>query len=125
MTKTILALGAAAVALTATPALADRHDNHDNGNRHHARACAKWRHGHCVRWSNHGYTVMTARHARYRVGYRFGPTYAYTDYGTLPQPYVTRYRLNPDARYVYRDNYIYVVNPKTYAIERVIYAMTH
>jgi len=41
MTKTLLALGAAAVAFSATPALADR--PHDNGYRHHARACAKWR----------------------------------------------------------------------------------
>jgi len=123
MTKTLLALGAAAVALTATPALADRH-HHDNGYRHHARACAKWRHGHCVRWNNHGYRVSAARHARWRAGYRFGPRYTYTSYRALPRTYVTQYDLSPDYRYVYRDNYIYVVNPRTYAIERVIDALT-
>ena len=73
MTKAFLALGAAAVALSATPAMADRHDNH--GNRHHARACAKWRNHHCVRWANHGYRVSNARHAMWRTGYRFGPRY--------------------------------------------------
>ena len=122
MTKAFLALGAAAVALSATPALADRH--HDNGYRHHGRACANWRHNHCVRWMNNGYRVSNARHAMWRTGYRFGPRYAYTSYRTLPRTYVTQYDLNPDYRYVYRDNYIYVVNPRTYAIERVIDAFT-
>src|SRR5262249_39666247 len=107
MTRTILALGAAAVALTATPALADRH--HDNGWRHHGRACMNWRHGHCVRWNNHGYMVSTAMHNRYRVGYVFGPSYGYTAYDTLPPPYVTRYHLSPDYRYVYTGGNVYVV----------------
>jgi len=130
MTKTFLALGTAAIALTATPASADRHGNngnngHNNGYRHHGRDCAKWRHGDCVRWDNHGYRVSAARHAYWRTGYRFGPRYAYTSYRVLPRTYVTRYDLSPDYRYVYRDNYIYVVNPRTYAIERVIDALTH
>jgi len=124
MTKTLLALGAAAVALTATPALADRHhgDRHDNG-RHHgwnhqSRMCAKWRHGQCVRWSKH------ARRAMWNTGYRFGPRYGYTSYRTLPRTYVQRYDLSPRYRYVYRDNYIYQVDPSTYAITRVIDALT-
>lgn len=112
--KLLLALGAAALALTAsTPASA--HKGH--------RTCAKWRHGHCVRWVNHGYMVSTARHNRYRVGYVFGPNYSYTDIGALPQPYVTRYHLSPDYRYVYRDNVIYVVDPATYAVTRILNAM--
>jgi hypothetical protein len=122
MTKTLLALGAAAVALTATPALADRHSNH--GNRHHARVCAKWRHGHCVRWDTHGYRVSSARHAMWRAGYRFGPDYRYTSYGAIPRVYVQRYDLSPRYRYVYRDNYIYQVDPTTYAVRRVIDALT-
>jgi len=119
MTKTLLALGAAAVALTATPALADHH-----GNRHHARACAKWRHGHCVRWDTHGYRVSSARHAMWNTGYRFGPRYAYTSYSAIPRTYVQRYDLSPRYRYVYRDNYIYQVDPTTYAVRRVIDALT-
>jgi hypothetical protein len=119
--KLLLTLGAAAVAFTAAPASA-RHSNH--GYRYHARACAKWRHGHCVRWENHGYAMSTARHARYKVGYRFGPSYAYTNVSALPNTYVRRYDLNGDYRYVYRDNYIYVVDPQTYAVTRVINALT-
>ena len=66
-----------------------------------------------------------SRHsALYRVGYRFTPRYAYTPYARLPRSYVTRYDLNPNYRYVYRDNYVYVVNPRTYAVERVIDALT-
>ena len=122
MTKVFFALGAAAVALSATPAMADRHDN--NGNRHNGRVCAQWRHGTCVRWDNHGYRTSSARHARWNTGYRFGPRYAYTSYRALPRTSVSRYNLRPNYRYVYRDNYIYVVNPRTYAVERVINALT-
>lgn len=56
----------------------------------------------------------------YHVGYRFGPRYAYTDYGTLPQPYVRRYHLRPNYRYVREGNRIYVVDPATYAITRIL-----
>jgi hypothetical protein len=85
MKKTILALAAAAVALTGTAAEA-RH--------HHV-------------------TV-------YRVGYAFGPSYTYTDYSALPQPIVTRYHLRDNFRYVYNNGYVYVVNPHTYRVVRVV-----
>lgn len=115
--KFLVAFGVAAVALSASPASAD--------NRHHGRECVNWHHGHCTRWANHGYAVSTHRHARYKMGYVFGPSYGYTAYSAIPHTYVSRYRLNPDYRYVYTDNYIYVVDPKTYAVERVIDAMIH
>lgn len=115
MMKALLAIGAAAVALAALPA--------DAHNRHHGRTCVEMRHGHCVRWNNHGYMVSTARHNRYRVGYVFGPSYDYTAYSALPQPYVTRYHLSPDYRYVYTNNQIYVVDPATYAITRILNAI--
>lgn len=122
MTKTLLALSAAAVAFSATPALADRHN--DNGYRHHGRTCAMWRHGHCVRWDNRGYRMSTRRHAMWNTGYRFGPRYAYTTYSAIPRTYVQQYDLSPNYRYVYRDNYIYQVDPTTYAVTRVIDALT-
>ena len=118
MTKTLLAIGAAAIAMTAMPADAARH---------HGRHCAKWRNGHCVRWNNHGYNKAMARHARHamwRTGYRFGPRYSYTSYRALPRTYVTRYSLSPRYRYVYRDNYIYQVDPSTYAVTRIIDALS-
>ena len=57
-----------------------------------------------------------------RVGYAFGPSYAYTDYGALPQPMVRRHHLRNNFRYVNRDGFVYVVNPRTYRVVRVIRA---
>ena len=111
MMKGFLALGVAAVALTATPSDARRHYTN-------LTKCQKWRHGECVKWKR--MTRAEARRAGYRVGYNFGPTYAYTDIGALPQPIVTRYHLRPTFRYVNQDGFVYVVNPRTYRVVRVI-----
>ncbi len=100
MIKVMLALGVAAVALTATPSEARRTG---------PVTCAKWRHGHCMRWR-----------PRYSVGYTFGPTFGYTALGALPGTYVTRYHLRNNFRYVNENGYIYVVNPRTYRVVRVI-----
>jgi hypothetical protein len=115
MKLALLALAGTAVALPAVPASAARHyTNHVS--------CAKYRHGRCVAWNR--MTRARARHANYRVGYRFGPRYSYTSYNALPRTYVTRYHLRPNYRYVYSDNRIYVVDPTTYAVQRVIDAVT-
>jgi len=103
MTKALFALSAAATAFViSAPAVARPHG--------HKTACAKYRHGHCV-----------ATH-RYKVGYRFGPRYTYTTYSALPRTYVRRYDLTPRYRYVYRDGYIYVVDPTTWGITRILNA---
>ena len=105
-----LAIGGAAVALAAMPASAQHYTRHTS--------CDRWRHGHCVAW--HRMTRHEARMAGYRVGYNFGPGYAYSDLGALPQPLVTRYHLGDNFRYVNRNGYVYVVNPNTYRVVRVI-----
>jgi len=110
MTKLFLALGAAAVALSAAPAEAKHYTNHT--------ACSKWHHGRCIAW--HRMTRAQARRAGYAVGHRFAPSFAYTDYSALPQPLVTRYHLRDNWRYVNQDGRIYVVNPHTYRVTRVI-----
>ena len=110
MIKAMLALGAAAVAFTAAPVQARHYTN--------ITQCTKYRHGRCIQWTR--LTRHQARMAGYRVGYNFGPNYAYTDLGTLPQPVVTRYHLGDNFRYVNRDGYVYVVNPNTYRVVRVI-----
>ena len=84
MSKTLLTIAAAAVALATTPAVAHHH-----------------------------VTV-------YRVGYSFGPSYTYTEFSALPQPIVTRYHLRDTFRYVDEDGVVYVVNPHTYRVVRVI-----
>jgi hypothetical protein len=101
MMKLMLATCAAAVALSAAPAEA----RHITG----PVTCAHWRHGHCV-----------AFRPRYNVGYVFGPRFGYVDVATLPAPIVTRYNLGPRFRYVHQNGYIYVVNPRTYRVVRVI-----
>lgn len=98
--KIFLTLGVAAAALAVAPAEA-RHTG--------PMTCARWHHGHCEVWRS-----------RYNVGYAFGPTYAYTDYGALPVPIVHRYHLRDNFRYVNQDGYVYVVNPDTYRVVRVI-----
>lgn len=70
-------------------------------------------------------TPALARHHHmdhYRVGYSFGPSYSYTDYSTLPQPMVTRYHLRENYRYVNENGRVYVVNPRSYRVVRVINA---
>ena len=125
--KMLLTIGAVAAA-TLTASAADAR-----------MVCTQWHHGRCVAMArvNRGQMIrdrnMARREARrearraalYRVGYHFTPTYHYTTYSALPQTYVSQYSLSPDYRYVYRDNYIYVVDPKTYAVQRVIDALTH
>lgn len=44
----------------------------------------------------------------------------YSRYEALPYSYRNRYSYNPDYRYVYRDNRVYVVNPLTQAILDII-----
>jgi hypothetical protein len=102
MTKLLLILGGAAAALTAMPAQAGQHVTGP-------MTCAHWRHGTCV-----------AYRPRYNVGYAFGPSYNYVDVGALPGPVVTRYHLGTRYRYVNDNGYVYVVNPRTYRVVRVI-----
>lgn len=102
MMKAVLALAGAAVAVTGVPAQAGSH-------RTGPVTCAHWRHGRCV-----------AFRPRYNVGYMFGPSYSYVAPAALPGAIVTRYRLGPRYRYVNENGYVYVVNPRTYRVVRVI-----
>ena len=111
MMKLMLALGTAAVALTATPSEARKHYTRYS-------VCTMHRHGRCVA------TRRLTRHQAMRrglpVGHVFGPNYSYVDVGGLPQPVVTRYHLGPNFRYVNENGYVYVVSPDTYRVTRVI-----
>jgi len=105
MRKILLALSGAAVALTAIPAAEAKTKTY---------VCTKWRHGVCVS------THRVKGTAPYKVGYVFGPDYTYTTYSALPQPVVTYYHLDANGRYVYSNGYVYVVDPTTYAVTRVL-----
>ena|SRR5207237_4494529 len=108
MTKALYTLAGAAVVLTGVPADARHYSN--------VLACSGWRNGTCVAWNR-----LTAKQARQiGVGYVFPQNYTYTEYSALPQPIVTQYHLSPDYRYISADGYVYVVDPHTYAVTRVI-----
>jgi hypothetical protein len=104
MKKALLAFSAAAVALTiAAPAEARRTG---------PMTCAQWHHHHCMAWR--------PRAGAWNVGYVFGPNYGYSAYNTIPRVYAHRYNLDPNYRYVHRGNRLYVVDPGSYAVTRVI-----
>ena len=111
MKLAFLALGAAAVALSAAPVDARRHYSN-------VVKCTKYRHGHCVKWVR--LTRGAAIRAAYKVGYRFAPDYSFVDVGALPPPIVTQYHLGSDFRYVNENGFVYVVNPTSYRVVRVI-----
>lgn len=111
MRKTLLALTGAALALTGATAVAKEPKTF---------VCTNWKNGVCV--STHRVRGMPNP---FQVGYVFGPDYSYTTYGTIPEPLVTYYHLDPSGRYVYSNGYIYVVDPTTYAVTRVIDVLSH
>jgi hypothetical protein len=59
----------------------------------------------------------------FREGERVPVEYKhYTPYGSIPGPLVNRYGLTDRNHYIYRQNVIYVVDPVTHRVTRVIKA---
>ena len=107
MRRIILALSGAAMALSVAPASSKTY------------VCTKWKDGICVS------THRVKGTAPFATGYVFGRTYAFTPYSDIPQPVVTYYHLDTNGRYVYSNGYVYVVDPTTYAVTRVIDTLSH
>ena len=109
MVRGFLAFAGLAVVVSGTAVEARHYSN--------TIACSGWRDGQCTSWNR-----LTRKQAEdIKVGYEFGPNYTYySDFGTLPQPLVTQYHLNPTMRYVSADGYVYVVDPHSYAVTQVI-----
>ena len=60
----------------------------------------------------------------FHTGQRLSPNYGYyTPYNQIPVDLRTRYSLDPNARYIYRDNTIYVVDPTTRLVNNIINAI--
>jgi hypothetical protein len=57
------------------------------------------------------------------VGTRVPGGWSYTPWGRVPYDLRTQYGLNPDYRYIYRDNVIYAVDPRTRLITSIISAV--
>ena len=111
MRNILLALSSVAVALAAAPTGAKPPVT--------GFTCTKWDNGVCVS------THRVRGTAPYASGYVFGPSYTYSTYSDLPQPVVSYYHLDPSGRYVYSNGYVYVVDPTTYAVTRVLDVMSH
>lgn len=109
MLKGILLIGGVGLVLSGTAVEARHYSN--------TIACSGWRNGECVAWNR----LTRKQAAKIKVGYVFGPHYTYySEYSSLPQAVVTEYHLSPDYRYVSANGYVYVVDPHTYAVTRVI-----
>lgn len=60
----------------------------------------------------------------FREGQRVPGGYGYyTPYSNIPVQYRNQYNLDPNYRYIYRDNNIYVVDPRTSLVQRIISAL--
>lgn len=57
------------------------------------------------------------------VGTRVPGGWAYTPWGRVPVDLRTQYGLDPGYRYIYRDNVIYAVDPRTRLITSIISAV--
>lgn len=113
MKKILLVLAGTGVAMAAVPTVA-------TADQPLPQVCLKWKDGVCV--STHR---VKGTPPPFSSGYVFGPTYGYTTLSTLPPEAVTYYKLGDSNRYVYTNGYIYVVDPATYAVTRVIDTLSH
>jgi hypothetical protein len=109
MVKLALVFGFVAAAVGASASQADGHGG---------AQCSRWRHGHCA--DSNGSISRDDGRTGYAVGHLFGPRYSYVAIGSVPPPIVQRYHLRPSFRYVNEDGFIYVVDPRTYRVVRVI-----
>lgn len=145
--RTLLTLAAIA-ALSATPALAKPGGGHGNGG-DDDRGGQEMRHGgdrddyehgdrrHDVQ-RNYGYHGSAYRNCPPGLAKRHNgctpPGQArnwsrgshlpygynsYTAYNRIPRAYIDRYSLNPNNRYIYRNNTIYQIDPRTSIIQQI------
>ena len=149
MNTLILAASAAALAITA-PALANPGHGHGNqGNAHAQKAQATShgyaRHGSHTLTTRHGQLyALSARGScppglakkhngcmppgqakkAYNVGQRYDRSHGYRwTYAQIPTELRSRYRLDRNDRYYYRNGYLYQVDPRTMLVEQVISAL--
>lgn len=92
----------------------DRFEN--EGNRFAARNCPPG-----LAKKNNGCLPPGQAKRLFNQGQRVPEGYDYyTEYSNIPQQYRTEYNLDPNSNYIYRDDSIYVVDPRTSLVERVI-----
>ena len=132
MKNIIILAGVAALAATA-PAAAKPgkgHGNHSKGN--HAIAYGDHANygygtGNCppgLAKKNNGCRPPGQAKKHYNVGQRLPYGYnGYTPYNQIPYDVRSQYSLDPYGRYIYDQNYVYRVDPKTQIISSVLNAI--
>ena len=147
MKKLMILAAAATAALIASPALADK-GGKGHGDKHEWKSGGKGDRDGDRRWGNgerrgddrrDGYRSsyrncppgLARKHngcqppgqarQQWRRGYRVPNGYgSYTAYDQIPYEYRNRYNLDPDNRYIYRDNTIYQIDPRTQIIQQIL-----
>lgn len=134
--KTIFILaGAAALAMSGS-AVAKPGNGHGNGgghgNPHHGDYYGEgynsgYGTGHCppgLAKKNNGCLPPGQARRTYNLGQRLPYGYnSYTPYSSLPYDLRSQYNLDPSGRYIYRDGYLYEVNPRTRIISQILNAL--
>ena len=119
--RMLLLAGAAAMFAVASPAAAK--PNH--GNNHHGKYGA-WGNN-CppgLSKRNNGCRAPGQVRKHYRSGQRWNSNYGQRwTWSQVPYDFRTRYRLNSNDRYYYRDGYLYSVDPRTNLVEKIIRAV--
>jgi len=135
--KTILLLaGIAALAATATAAKPGAKAGEGKGNSHASTAHGSrgqfgrgtgYGTGGCppgLAKKNNGCQPPGQAAKRFNVGQRLPYGYnGYTPYNQIPYDVRSQYNLDPSGRYIYDQNYLYGVDPRTNAISQILSAI--
>ena len=118
--KTLLLLASAAMFAATSPALAKPGKGH--GNPHAAQGHVGCPPG--LAKKNNGCLPPGQAKKLFAQGQRVPNGYnGYTPYGSIPYNLRNRYDLNDNYRYIYRDDYIYQVDPATLIVHRILNAI--
>ena len=94
----------------------DRREGLGNGDRYGSNSCPPG-----LAKKNNGCLPPGQAKRTFAQGQRIPNGYDYyTPYGNIPVNYRDQYDLDDDYRYIYRDDYIYEVDPTTQLVRRII-----
>ena len=124
MKHVLLIAGAASFAF-AGPALAQGHGNHHG--KDHGAGSVGYGTGGCppgLAKKNPPCVPPGQAKKLYEVGHHFSQDYrGWTPYNQIPYDLRNQYRLDPYGRYIYDQNYIYQVDPKTLVVSQILNAV--
>jgi hypothetical protein len=127
--KTLILLASAALLVSTGPAYAKpNHSKHANqGHQAHGLQAHGYGGGACPKGlaKKNAECMPPGLHKKlFSVGQRMPHGYSrYTPYSQIPYDLRRQYGLSRDDRYIYRDNYIYRVDPKTMIVRQILGAI--